>query len=221
MDILQQGITAGVLKPLSEALIGAYSPNEIQSASQGFIFQLLIFNEQPYKHRPAIEKVVHFNSSDFIESKHWHTIENVPSVLLRPLYLLRGEQEVEIDKLLAKYDKELKEKSLQTKSSASKKSRRMVLPAKEKVVDLHIEELLKDYSGMSNAQIISYQIRHFEHEMDQAFLNHLGKIVFIHGVGEGVLRSAIREELKKYSNISYGDASYERFGFGATEIIFK
>ena len=136
-----------------------------------------------------------------------------------PLLLLRGEPEVDVEKLMQKFKKETEQKF--AIKSEKKKSRKLILLDKEKTVDLHIEELLKDHSEMSNSQIIAYQIKQFNYEMDQAILNHFSKIIFIHGVGEGVLKSAIREELKRYPNISYGDAPYERFGHGATEVIFK
>ena len=90
--------------------------------------------------------------------------------------------------------------------------------SRQKVVDLHIEELLKDPSGLSNAQIISYQLNQFMYEMDQAIINQLHKITFIHGVGEGILKNAIREELKKYPGVRWAAAPPEKFGYGATEI---
>ena len=73
---------------------------------------------------------------------------------------------------------------------------------------------------MSNAQIISYQINFFMQEMDKALIDKLHKIVFIHGVGAGVLRSSIREELKRFPNIRYSDAPIEKYGNGATEVEF-
>ena len=82
------------------------------------------------------------------------------------------------------------------------------------------KNLKKDFSGMNNAQIISYQLNYFLYEMDQAVVNKLHKITFIHGVGQGVLKSAIREELKKYPNIRYGEAPAEKYGYGATEVEF-
>ena len=45
------------------------------------------------------------------------------------------------------------------------------------------------------------------------------KIVFIHGKGDGVLRKAVIDELKrKYSNCRYQDASFQEYGFGATMV---
>jgi dsDNA-specific endonuclease/ATPase MutS2 len=46
--------------------------------------------------------------------------------------------------------------------------------------------------------------------------------VFIHGKGDGVLRKAIIDELKrKHSNYRYQDASFQEYGFGATMVTIK
>ena len=48
------------------------------------------------------------------------------------------------------------------------------------------------------------------------------KFVFIHGKGDGVLRKAVIDELKrKYSNCRYQDASFQEYGFGATMVTIK
>lgn len=88
------------------------------------------------------------------------------------------------------------------------------------VIDLHIEELLDTTAGMGNATILNYQIEKF-HEVMRAHLKFRGKkIVFIHGKGEGVLRSAIEKELKhKYKTCRYQDASFREYSYGATLVI--
>ena len=46
------------------------------------------------------------------------------------------------------------------------------------------------------------------------------RIVFIHGKGEGVLRKAVLDELKrKYPRCKWQDASFQEYGFGATQVI--
>jgi dsDNA-specific endonuclease/ATPase MutS2 len=48
------------------------------------------------------------------------------------------------------------------------------------------------------------------------------KIVFIHGKGEGVLKNAILSELKtKHKHCFVQDASFRRYGFGATMVTIK
>jgi dsDNA-specific endonuclease/ATPase MutS2 len=132
---------------------------------------------------------------------------------------------VDLQKLIERYESQKDENAKRQETDVSKgkkkKTEKFVILNKEKVVDLHIEELLKDHTSMSNSQIISYQLKKFQYEMDQAILNHYYKIIFIHGVGEGILKSAIREELKKYSDIKFSEAPYEKFGHGATEVIFS
>ncbi|MDR1745799.1 MAG: DUF2027 domain-containing protein [Tannerella sp.] len=85
-------------------------------------------------------------------------------------------------------------------------------------IDLHINQLLDNTSGMSNSEMLNYQLDKF-HETMKANLGKKGQqIVFIHGKGEGVLRTAIEKELKtRYkSSCSFQDASFREYGYGAT-----
>jgi len=228
------GVTAGVLKMKSETVIGVFSQDELHRFN-GFVFQFLFFNEGIYKPRPFAEKSLKFSSSDFVEGENWDVIKHRDQkTLLMPLHVLGREASVDMQKLIERYESEQVE-MVKRKEPAGmtvqpgrqaepkgkkKKSEKFVILNKEKTVDLHIEELLKDHSEMNNSQIISYQLKKFQYEMDQAIINHYYKIIFIHGVGEGILKSAIREELKKYADIKFGEAPYEKFGHGATEVIF-
>ncbi len=89
-------------------------------------------------------------------------------------------------------------------------------------VDLHIRQLLDNTNGLSNAEILEYQINKF-HEILAQYANQKGqKIVFIHGKGDGVLRSSIEKELKtRYKSYYYQDASFREYGFGATMVTIK
>ncbi|OUN80001.1 DUF2027 domain-containing protein [Bacteroides sp. An51A] len=86
-------------------------------------------------------------------------------------------------------------------------------------VDLHIHELLDDTNGMSNSEMLNYQLDVFHKTLNE-YKNKKGqRIVFIHGKGDGVLRRAILDELKrKYKNYSSQDASFREYGFGATMV---
>lgn len=87
-------------------------------------------------------------------------------------------------------------------------------------VDLHIEELLEDTSGMENADIIRYQLRYFEKCIDEAQRRPIKRFVVIHGIGKGKLRDEIRKQLAA-DNIEHYDAPLSKYGFGATEIIIR
>ena len=87
--------------------------------------------------------------------------------------------------------------------------------------DLHIEKLVKNYKGMSNFDILTLQSETAKRHIEFAIRNRIPKIVFIHGVGEGILKSELDFMLHRYEQISFQDANYQKYGLGATEIYFK
>ena len=86
-------------------------------------------------------------------------------------------------------------------------------------VDLHIHELLDDTTGMGNAEMLNYQLDVFRKTLEEYKQKKGQRIVFIHGKGDGVLRRAILDELKrKYKTYQWQDASFREYGFGATMV---
>jgi len=84
---------------------------------------------------------------------------------------------------------------------------------------LHIGQLLDNLSGLSNSDMLQYQLAKFEEIMNQNLKNKGQKIVFIHGKGNGVLRNEILNRLKqKYSSCEAHDASFLEYGYGATMV---
>lgn len=89
-------------------------------------------------------------------------------------------------------------------------------------IDLHIGELLDDTHGMSNSEILNYQLDKFREVLEKYKTKREQRIVFIHGKGDGVLRKALLDELKrKYPNFRHQDASFQEYGFGATMVTIK
>ena len=86
-------------------------------------------------------------------------------------------------------------------------------------VDLHIHELLDNTHGMQNGDMLQHQIRHFERMMKTAERKKISKVVFIHGVGEGVLKREIHNLIELYyPNCSTQPADHREYGYGATEV---
>lgn len=88
-------------------------------------------------------------------------------------------------------------------------------------IDLHIEKLVPSRKGMSNYDILTLQSETVVRQIDFAQRNRIPKIVFIHGVGEGVLKAELDFILGRYDNIVFQDANYQKYGLGATEVYFK
>ena len=87
--------------------------------------------------------------------------------------------------------------------------------------DLHIEKLTKNFRAMSNYDILNLQGETAKRHIEFAIRNRIPKIVFIHGVGEGILKSELDFLLGRYDNVTFRDANYQKYGLGATEVSFK
>ncbi len=90
------------------------------------------------------------------------------------------------------------------------------------VVDLHIEKLTDNWRGLSNFEILSIQLHHFEKYYNLAVAHRQPNLIIIHGVGTGKLRNEIHEILKLKREVkSFANQYHSNFGFGATEIFFQ
>lgn len=106
------------------------------------------------------------------------------------------------------------------------KARPLVTPARNPgdpvIVDLHASEVLETTQGMSSSDILNYQLDIFRKTLKQYEKQRGTKIVFIHGKGEGVLRKALVNELQyRYKTYTYQDASFQEYGYGATQVTVK
>ncbi|MBR0177352.1 MAG: DUF2027 domain-containing protein [Bacteroidales bacterium] len=89
----------------------------------------------------------------------------------------------------------------------------------EAVVDLHIGELVDNILGLSSHDMFKIQTDYFKRMLDSAIASDYNKVTFIHGVGNGVLKNAIIEELKNYHDTENRMASIAKFGVGAVDVL--
>lgn len=85
-------------------------------------------------------------------------------------------------------------------------------------VDLHIHQLTNSSRGMSNHDMLTLQIDTAKRQLEFAMRKRIQRIVFIHGVGEGVLKIELDYLFKRYDNLKFYDADYQKYGQGATEV---
>lgn len=114
-------------------------------------------------------------------------------------------------------------KAIQEKTEPVKHS--FVKPKKEEskevAFDLHIEKLVPSAKKMQAFDMLELQIETAQRHIDFALKNRIPKIVLIHGVGDGRLRTEIEYILKRYENVWFQQANYQRYGQGAIEINFR
>ncbi len=109
----------------------------------------------------------------------------------------------------------LREKTFEkkTKKSVFKKQKREVILE----VDLHINQLVKSTKYLDNYDMLNIQLDAAKRKIEYAISKRVSKIVFIHGVGEGVLKTGLQRLLNRYP-VKFYDASYKKYGLGATEV---
>jgi dsDNA-specific endonuclease/ATPase MutS2 len=86
------------------------------------------------------------------------------------------------------------------------------------VVDLHINQLIPKTRGLDNYEMLTIQLDTAKRQLDFAISKRIPKVVFIHGVGEGVLRTELEYLFNRYENLKFYDADYQKYGRGATEV---
>lgn len=85
-------------------------------------------------------------------------------------------------------------------------------------VDLHIHNLIKSNKGLSNFDMLNIQLHTAKHKLEYAIKKRIQRIIFIHGVGQGVLKLELETLFRRYDNLKYYEANYQKYGLGATEV---
>ena len=125
-----------------------------------------------------------------------------------------------LDSLLnSKMDIDIHEKegSAVKRSSSKRKKGQDAVPE----YDLHIEKLLDKHSGMSNGEIVQYQLDCARQKIEVGIRNKTPRIVFIHGVGEGVLRDELIRLCRQYEQLDAQPANPRKYGQGATLVYIR
>lgn len=105
----------------------------------------------------------------------------------------------------------LKKRKQQTVNSKERSAPKME-------VDLHIQQLTNSARDMSNYEMLNLQLETAKRQLEFAIKQRIQKVVFIHGVGEGVLKEELNYLFRRYDNVKYYDAEYQKYGLGATEV---
>lgn len=214
--------STGEAEPNTKLFIEEFGREDLGSMERVCVQLMAYKREKPFLMKPAVDvqfrvdsvkfyKLHTFQENDFFEQPAlvYTIIENDKPA--RPLV---------VDA------KKLKQEMMGKAAADAQPSHKPSQPKDDKntpvVVDLHASELLETTSGMSAADILNYQLEAFRNTMKQYEKQKGKKIVFIHGKGEGVLRHALVNELRYlYKQCQYQDASFQEYGYGATQVTIK
>jgi hypothetical protein len=216
-----------VSKPIK---MGANSKIEIKTLAlsdfndiDSIQIQAMFFQFKPHELKPFVSKEIKipiskfFKQNTYTENDFFQDNAHVICVFdesgkITDFTEIKAE---EIEMAIKHKEHDSKKMNLKPESKSSKST-------EQREIDLHIQELLDDFSAMSAMEIIDYQMDYFRKEMQIAIVDRVKKIIFIHGKGDGVLKTEIRQELKtNYRKYQYQDASFQQYGFGATLVIIN
>lgn len=85
-------------------------------------------------------------------------------------------------------------------------------------VDLHFDALVDFPKNFSAHEKLQMQLNEARKTIEKARRGGIKKVILIHGLGQGRLREEIYTLLERMDRISFYDASYARYGKGATEV---
>ncbi|MCW3101864.1 MAG: hypothetical protein JWO09_304 [Bacteroidetes bacterium] len=210
----------GELKPFESKLIETIDRKSTDLLSTVKVDALLFDETKPFEHQQPVSEIIKikavklykenaFTENDFIPEKC--LLVNVTDFQQDLYFQKPGASEADLSKLL------FQKRSTGSPGKTSK-PHRINNASYEMEIDLHIEELIDNYGGMSNAEIVIVQLRHFQQALDKAINEHYRSLTVIHGVGNGRLKQEVRAILTSMK-LRFHDASYSKYGFGATEIL--
>ena len=213
-------LETGAAKEFETILIETIDRKELSDFST-FKIEALFFDTEEHKHQVPLSEMVKLKPIKLYKENAFAENSFIPekALIMNVCNMSRAAEE---NTFQTKIDlaKVLFQKKTYTDFPKKSKPHASHNPSYEKEINLHIEDLMDNYKGMSNAEIIMVQLRHFQTILDTAIKDHYRKLIVIHGVGNGRLKQEVRSILSSYKNLQFYDASYSKYGFGATEILF-
>ncbi len=183
-----------------------------------FLFHGLIVLESFQKPFPPIDKIIKLKHQKFQKPNAFKPSEYFDEVTIE-YTIFHSDFFTETAKITSsEIEKQIavKNENAVKKQSARRRDNDLV------EVDLHIHEIIDNTIGLSNSEILTIQLNHFQKELEHALATNVNRIVFIHGKGKGVLKNAVLEKLRKeYPHLQYQDASFKEYGFGATMVFLR
>lgn len=218
-DERSESEAVGVLEANTKVLVSTLSMEAV-NVIPAYTFHLSFYKKGEFKIKEPVSKTIELNPVKFYKETSFlkNDFFNQNAMMIAII-----DEKASTDSIENMTDKDFK-KLLNEKKKGEQQDHKNFKSAKEKQsqiveVDLHIHELLDDFRGLSNSEMIEIQMKKFRDELNLAMHNGTKKIVFIHGVGAGVLKLEIRKELDRMKKkLDYQDASFKEYGYGATMV---
>ncbi len=214
-------VATGSMEPNVQEELAVIKKDELYDWEEIRVQVMAYKRGKSYEPQPAIDLQLHLSPLKFYKLHSF--IEN--DYLDEPAWIIDLTGELKKPVMPEIKPEEIKKAMLQKElKPAGAKPHRSKVQLNPDIleVDLHIHELTDSTTGMSNADMLQMQLDKFHAVIAENIKKKGQKIVFIHGKGEGVLRTEILKLLKtRYKSFYFQDASFREYGFGATMIVIR
>lgn len=208
----------GIIEPNTKVACDSYSMTQLDEMD-GFFIQVIAFKkDKPYQKQDVLQKDIRINAVKLSKANSYGRNDyfHEPAIIYK---VNQDELELKMEQLTKEQTLGViaeKERRPRIKQHQTPNPKTSILE-----IDLHIHQLLDDTVGMSNGEMLQYQMDTFNKVMAENKTNKGQKIVFIHGIGNGTLKTDLRKEIERVYKCPYQDASFREYGFGATMVIIK
>ncbi len=222
------GIEYGFLQPQSRLFIKKTGRSEIEQWANALL-QALFFKENKCTPQAPFSGLINFKPIRLYkeESFKYQSLLQTNAFLVDVCILSELTRKSLFEETLNKESIQMLKEKIQT-NQAPKKSHQVTktILDKHKIddsvaeVDLHIGELVDNFSNLEKNDLLQIQLDYFKKCLIEAQKIKINKVIFIHGVGNGKLKTEIYKYLQTLEGIEFYDATYARYGMGATEVNF-
>lgn len=210
--------SSGIVEPATQLLIDEFDRTLLPEMER-IAVQLIAFKQgKPFKQKNVISVNYRLDTTKFYKLHSFSATDYFDTPVLQ-LEIVKNDvpyKPLTFD--ISELEASITEKGRRERQRPVKRNQHN-RPNETIEVDLHLVELIDNEAGMSNTDKLHVQLDRFRAVMDENIKRLGARIVFIHGKGEGVLRKALLEELKRrYPRCVAQDASFQKYGFGATMV---
>ncbi|MEI6854101.1 MAG: DUF2027 domain-containing protein [Bacteroidota bacterium] len=208
------GIDYGNIEAYSTSSLQVADRDQLEYFAQGML-QLLFFQDEVHDIIPPVQKEFRIKMVKLLKEDNY--TEN--AVFRNKAYL---QKVADLPELALPKDAEA-QPQVQKIPEAQLKRESMI--KKHRIddefaeVDLHIEALCEKPNELRSHEKMQIQLDYFTRCLESAIAENYKKVIFIHGVGAGILKLELTNILQQYEFLEYFDASIAKYGIGATEVL--
>ena len=215
-----EGVDYSSIPANSKIVLDTIGRDDIENWTKG-VLQVLLFNELPAKIYLPVHAVIDIKANRFFKEGSFqkNTLLQGKALIITIATMneLQASTDTDLErkfgsKVKAEIAQPVKEKQLIDKHKSG---------MDEAIVDLHIAEVIDNIAGLSSHDMFNLQMDYFRKTLESAIKNEYQKVTFIHGVGNGVLKNAIVNEIESYEVLENRMASISKFGVGAIDVMIK